>query len=340
MIENNTEQVIYHGKILTLPIAWLLEGEPWVAYRTRRDLLGQPEEHPQVRQAHQAMLADPHVQSLIVELSGWPGTVIASHKSAGQPFHKLTFLADLGLKQGDPGMDVIIGRILEHQSEEGPFQLPTNIPTHYAGTGQDTWAWALCDAPLTVYALAQFGFQNDPRVVAAAGYLVGLVRENGWPCVVSKELGKFRGPGRKEDPCPFATLAMLKALPAFVVYYDNPACHVGAEALLSLWDESESLHPYMFYMGNDFRKLKVPFVWYDLLHVLDVLSRFAWLREDPRLQSMLEIVANQADSQGRFTNASVWSAWKDWEFGQKKAPSRWLTLMAWRILQRTEISPA
>ncbi len=161
MIEFDTEQVIYHGKILRLPIAWLLEGEPWVAYRTRRDLLGQPEEHPQVRQARQAMLSDPHVQSLIVELNGWPGTVIASHKSAGQPFHKLTFLANLGLKQGDPGMEVIIGRILEHQSEEGPFQLPTNIPTHYGGTGQDTWTWALCDAPLTVYALRQDGFAGE-----------------------------------------------------------------------------------------------------------------------------------------------------------------------------------
>ncbi|NTW90442.1 MAG: hypothetical protein HGA35_00625 [Erysipelotrichaceae bacterium] len=42
--------------------------------------------------------------------------------------------------------------------------------------------------------------------------LMELVRENGWPCAVSKELGKFRGPGRKEDPCPFANLAMLKAL--------------------------------------------------------------------------------------------------------------------------------
>jgi len=30
---------------------------------------------------------------------------------------------------------------------------------------------------------------------------------------------------------------------------------------------------------------------------------------------------------------SVWTAWKDWEFGQKKEPSRWLTLSAWRIIR-------
>jgi hypothetical protein len=325
---------------MNAPIDWLLQGEAWVVYRTRRDLLGQPEHHPQVRQARKAMLADPQVRGLIVELSSWPGTVIASHKSAGQPFHKLTFLADLGLKAGDPGMGEIIRRILELQSAEGPFQLPTNIPAHFGGSGQDTWAWALCDAPLIVYALAKFGLEDHPRVKAATSHLVGLVRKNGWPCAVSKELGKFRGPGRKDDPCPFATLAMLKALGAMEAWHNSPVCHIGAETLLNLWSESLTQHPYIFYMGTDFRKLKVPFIWYDLLHVLEVLSHFTWLNGDLRLQNMLEIIKSKADSQSRFTNESIWTAWKGWEFGQKKAPSRWLTLMAWRVQKRVELVPA
>ncbi len=319
---------------MNAPVDWLLHGQPWVEYLTRRDLLGQAEGEPQVRLAREAMLANPQVKGLVDELSDWPGKVIASHKSAGQPFHKLTFLADLGLKAGDLGMDDVIVRILEHQSVEGPFQLPVNIPTHYGGTGEDTWAWALCDAPLIVYALAGFGLQAHPQVVAAADYLAGLVRENGWPCAVSTELGNFRGPGRREDPCPFATLAMLKALSAMQAYCDSPACHSGAETLLDLWSNSLNQHPYIFYMGTDFRKLKVPFVWYDLLHVLDVLSRFAWLNTDPRLKNMLGEMKSKMDSQGRFTVESVWAAWKGWEFGQKKAPSRWLTVMAWRIMQR------
>ena len=320
---------------MNAPIDWLLEGEPWIEYRTRRDWLKQPEEDPQVRLAREAMLENLQVQSLLTELSGWPGTVISSHKSAGQPFHKLTFIADLGLKSGDPGMDEIIGRILEHQSSEGPFQLSTNIPVHFGGTGQDQSAWALCDAPLIVYALAKFGLETDPKVQAATHHLVGLIRDNGWPCAVSKELGKFRGPGRKDDPCPFASLAMLKALSVMEEWRDSPECHTGANALLELWSESTTQHPYMFFMGTDFRKLKVPFVWYDLLHVLDVLTRFPWLRDDARLRDMLEVLTSKADEQGHFTLASVWTAWKDWEFGQKKEPSRWLTLLAWRILRRT-----
>lgn len=322
------------------PIDWLLEGEPWVEYRTRLDLLGQMESDPQVKSARQAMLVNAQVQNLVGELAGWPGTVFSSHKSAGQPFHKLTFIADLGLKAGDPGMDKIIARILEHQSSEGPFQLPTNIPVHFGGTGQDQWAWALCDAPLIVYALAKFGLMDDPRVKAATSHLVGLVYENGWPCAVSKELGKFRGPGRKDDPCPFANLAMLKALSIMEEWCDSPECHTGAETLLNLWSESSQEHPYMFYMGTDFRKLKVPLVWYDLIHVLDVLSRFPWLQGDVRLVNMLEVLKNKANQQGRFTLESIWTAWKDWEFGQKKQPSRWLTLIAWRILARVKTVPS
>jgi hypothetical protein len=318
------------------PIDWLLEGEPWVEYRTRLDLLGEDVGDPRVRSAGQLMLMDPKIQNLLAELSGWPGKVISSHKSAGQPFHKLTFIADLGLTTHDPGIDMIISRILEHQSAEGPFQLSNNIPVHYGGTGQDTWAWALCDAPLSVYALAKFGLQDDPAVKSATHYLAGLIRDNGWPCAVSKELGKFRGPGRKEDPCPFANLAMLKALSAMEAWRNSPACHTGAETLLTLWSESKTQHPYIFYMGNDFRKLKVPFVWYDLIHVLEVLSGFEWLRDDARLLDMLRILQSKADEQGHFTLESVWTAWKDWEFGQKKEPSRWLTLMAWRILGRFE----
>ncbi len=323
---------------MNAPIDWLLEGEHWIAYRTRCDLMSQPENDSHVQAARASMLVYPQVQKLLSELGEWPGKVIASHKSASQPFHKLTFIADLGLNVNDPGVEKIVARILAQQSDEGPFQLPMNVAKHYGGTGEDQWAWALCDAPLSVYALAKFGLEDDPAVKTAVEFLVGLLRDNGWPCAVSKELGNFRGPGRKDDPCPFANLAMLKVLSEIEAFHDSPATHIGVETLLNLWSESETRHPYIFYMGTDFRKLKVPFVWYDLMHVLDILSRFHWLRDDKRLLDMLEILIGKADPQGCFTLESVWTAWKDWEFGQKKTPSRWLTLMAWRILNRMGIT--
>ncbi len=319
------------------PIDWLLADEPWVAYRTRLDLLAEAQQSPDVLSARDKMLADPNLQRVISELNQWPWAVLSSHKSAGQPLHKLTFVADLGLTADDPGIQSVVDNIIAQQSEEGPFQVPINIPTHFGGSGQDTWGWALCDSPLLVYALTRFGLGEDARVEKAAAALTGLVRENGWPCAASKELGKFRGPGRKEDPCPYANLIMLKLLGQIPAYYDSPAARAGAEIMLTLWENSQEQHPYIFYMGTDFRKLKVPLVWYDLVHVLDVLSQFSWLKGDRRLHEMAAILKSKADDEGRFTPESVWMAWKDWEFGQKKVPSRWLTLLAWRILQRLDI---
>ncbi len=319
---------------MNLPFDWLLNGEPFIAYRTRLDLLGEDESGQVVKTAKSAMLGDPKITKIITELQNWPWNVISSHKSAGQPFHKLTFLADLGVRADDPGMEVILGRILENQSEEGAFQLPINVPTHFGGTGEDLSGWALCDAPLLLYALGKMGLQTRPAVQRSAAFLAGLERENGWPCAVSKSLGNFRGPGRKEDPCPFATLATLKALAVMDDWRCSQVCQTGTETLLRLWSESLSQHPYIFYMGTDFRKLKVPFIWYDLLHVLEVLSQFPWVLGDPRYLEMLSLLRSKADADGRFTLESIWLAWKDWEFGQKKVPSRWLTLLCNRILSR------
>ncbi len=317
-------------------VEWLLQGEPWIEYRTRLDLLNQPENDPQVVTARKGMLADAKIQSLLTELMDWPGTVLNSHKSASQPFHKLEFIADLGLNINDPPVKKIVQRVMKHQSKQGPFQLPTNVPVHFGGSGKDEWAWALCDAPVLLYALIQMGLGEDKRVQTAIKHLDGLVRENGWPCAVSPELGKFRGPGRKDDPCPYATLVMLKVLAQIPELRESKSAKIGVETLLSLWDKSQEQHPYMFFMGTDFRKLKAPLFWYDILHVLDVLSHFKWVRKDKRFKAMLDVAVSKADNDGQFIPESIWTAWKDWDFGQKKVPSKGLTFYVQRILKRTK----
>jgi hypothetical protein len=327
------------------PVEWLLEGAPYIRYRTRRDLLGLPEHDPPVGADRVEMLREPAIRAILAELTSWPGPVINSHKSASQFFHKLTLLANLGLRCGDPGLDPIVERIVSLQSDEGPFAIEMNVSAAHGGSGTEELAWALCDTPLIEYALLKFGLGADARVRAAGDYLVRLGRTDaasgrtGWPCVVSAALGGWRGPGRKDDPCPFATLAMLKMSAQHEAWRDAPETRAGAETLLVLWRESLTKHPYIFHMGNDFRKLKAPFIWYDLLHVLDVLTQFPWLAGDPRLKEMLDLLAGKADATGRFTPESVWQAWNAWEFGQKKTPSRWLTLLAHRILRRPAALP-
>lgn len=315
-------------------LEWLLSSDPWTEYRTRLDILEEDPDSELVRNARERMIQHPKVVSILDELNRWPGIVLNSHKSAGQSFHKLSFIADLGITLNDPGVPAIIDRVFGHISEEGPFQLPTNIPVHFGGTGQEQFAWALCDAPIIVYGLAKTGLINDPAILKAKDYLAHLGRHNGYPCTVSKELGKFRGPGKKEDPCPYATLIMLKLLNLYESDKQSSYADRATDTLLNLWEHSLTMHPYIFYMGDDFRKLKAPLIWYDILHLADTLSNFPQAIADRRFVEMVTLIEQKAGQDGSFTPESEWKAWKDWDFGQKKKPSAWLTFLVYRIKKR------
>jgi hypothetical protein len=226
---------------------------------------------------------------------------------------------------------------LEHQSEEGAFQVIANVSPQYGGNGQDQLAWMLCDTPSVLYGLVKLGLRDNPSVQSAAKHLVSLSFENGWPCTVSPEFGKFRGPGRKADPCPYGTLVSLKALAQFPEWRDSKACKTGAETILRLWEQRKERRPYLFAMGTDFAKLKMPLIWYDILHILEVLTQFPNLWDDKRLLEMVNIVKAKSDGEGRFTAESVWKPWSGWEFGQKKEPPFLVTLEVNQILKRLSI---
>jgi len=318
-------------------VQWLLTGSSWTEYLTRLDLLEQTKDEPQTMQSYNALLAHHEIKNLISELSEWPGPILKSHKKAGHHIHKLVFLADIGIRATAPGVEKITQRILEHSSTSGPFQVLVNINPRYGGTGEDQFAWMLCDAPLVTYALVKFGLREHPAIQESLSYLVSLIRDNGWPCAVSPEMGKFRGPGRKDDPCPYANLVMVKLLAQFPERHSDPAMKIGVETILSLWEQKKERRPYLFAMGTDFSKLKAPLIWYDILHVTDVLTQIPWVLDDRRLQEMIEVVKNKTGQDGKFTAESIWMDWKGWEFGQKKEPSKWITLIAHRILKRSKL---
>jgi len=314
--------------------SWLLEGQPWITYRTRLDLLNQSPDDTEVKRCKEQMRKHPWIQQILQELKEWPGSVMKNHKQASHLLHKLAFIAELDFSMEDADISAIVKKILLHASPEGPFEILTNIPVRFGGSGKDSYAWTLCDSPTITYALLRFGLQDNNMVKHAVSYLVSLLRDNGWPCAASQSLQKFHGPGKKTDPCPYASLIMLKMLSALP---DNPykkETRSGINTLSDLWEKRKKIKPYLFGMGTDFMKLKTPFIWYDILHVMDVLSRFPGALKDPSCKKMSDIIFHKADDQGLFKAESVWMAWKDWDFGQKKAPSRWITLISYKILKK------
>jgi hypothetical protein len=316
---------------------WLLASdEPWTRYRALVDLLGWPENEDALQEARRAMLDSPPVQSLISIAATWTGTALRRHNDAGHPLYALSTLADFGVRHNDPGMEQATGAILAHQSPEGAFQSMLNIAPRFGGSGEDIWTWMLCDAPTLLYVALAMGLGGDERVQRAASHLASLVADSGWRCQGGPEVGSFRGPGRKADPCPIANVYALKALAHVPELADGAAAGNGAAMLLEHWEQRAKRKIYLFGVGTDFRKLKYPFVWYDILHVVDVLSRFPFVHDDQRFREMLGAITAQADEAGRCTAGSMYMAWKGWSFADKKNPSPWLTFLVQRALRRVQ----
>lgn len=316
-------------------IEWLLcEDQPWVRYKTLVDLLDKKEKDPVVTDARKMAAGHPMIKNIIGELKDWPGPVLKSHRDAKHPVHKLAFIAELGFTVEDKGIKAITEKIIKNRSGEGPFRVLMNIPVHFGGTGKDSLSWMLCDAPTVVYSLTKMGLGDHRHVREATDYLVSLIGDNGWRCAASPDLGKFHGPGRREDPCPYATLVMLKLLSADPARLKSKEAQTGIETLLGLYRERKKRKPYLFGIGTDFFKLKAPEVWYDVVHFSDVLSRFPAARKDDRLKEIVRKLENKKQADGSCLPESVWLSWKEWDFGQKKEPSRWLTFLIYRIYKR------
>ncbi|MBN2557979.1 MAG: hypothetical protein JXB33_04395 [Clostridia bacterium] len=313
-------------------IDWLLDGDAYVRYATRKYILGNSD--AKLKELKSEVLADARIKAYLSDVADFNAVLISGHKNPGLPIHKLIFLLDIGLSTDVPEIDAAVRQILANKGKNGMYNSMMNVPVHFGGTGKDALSWALCDAPLMLYALLKAGMPYDTHIRQGAEYTFGLQRSNGFPCHGSDELGKFRGPGRKEDCCPFATLIILRLMSGIPEYRDSKAADSAVEALLYLWENSREQHPYMFYMGTDFRKLKAPALWYDIVSVSDCLSHFERARKDNRFHEMLDIIESKANPDFQFTPESVYLKCKEWDFGQKKTPSQWLTYLCVRILLR------
>jgi hypothetical protein len=319
---------------------WFRQQPAYIEYRVRLDLFDESADSLTMKGLRQRVFEDPLVKKLCEELRQTPWPALNNHKSANHPLHGLEFLTELGIKADDDQMKPVVAFLTANQDPNGIYQIPMRISANYGGSDKETFAWALCDAPLLLCCLKTLGVEE---AILLPGFrsLIAFVQPFGFPCVVSPTL-KFRGPGKKSDPCLYANLLMLKMISGFYDSTRSPSPEISsvisqaAEAILKVWENSYELHPYLFYMGKDFRKLKTPSFWYDIVHVTDVLSRFPQLRSDPRLLEMRNCIALKSDSEGKYQNESVWLAWKEWEFGQKKIASAWLTYKVLKILKRFE----
>jgi hypothetical protein len=284
--------------------------------------------------AWESVISDFGVQGLLDELFQWEEVYLDNHKKSQHILHKAAFLVDIGVTVDEPRMENFIAVVQKHISAEGIFQTRIKTYERFGGSGEIEWSWMLCDAPLLTYIAIKSGGVSSSQMEPVLRHLLTYQGEEGWLCTVDPEMGKFRGPGGAKQICPYATLLMLKLKALFPEYHESGAVHHGVEALLALWDDRKKRKPFLFAMGTDFKKAKAPLIWYDLLHVLMVLTEFEWVRGARQIQEMTEILKSKIDENGLVVPESVYLPWKTWEFGQKKEPSIWVSFLVHHILNR------
>ena len=306
--------------------------EPWLQYTIRLHLLNESKED--LFDLKNKALQDKKIQSYLSDITNFHNAIVRNHKDPDLSIHKLLFLLDIGFETDIPEIENAVKQIMSHKDKYGVYQSLTNIPPHYGGKGEDVFGWCLCDAPLLLMALLKAKVDYHQHIKQGMKHLSSLYREQGFPCAVSEEHGTFRGPGRKDDCCPYATLIMVKLLSEIDEYRNSDIAKNGIEVILSLWENSLERHPYMFYMGTDFRKLKAPAMWYDIVSVADCLSKFDFVTSDTRFCEMIDMIKRKQDADGMFIPESVYQKFKGWDFGQKRTVSPYLSYLCIRLLKR------
>ena len=307
----------------------LASDQPWVVFNARRDLLEESDDAATVRRAYEAMRQHPLVARMIDALHAWPPEEpLTGAYRPTDSIWQLNTLADFGMRRDDKRIAAIAKRVLSAQAESGGF-------LHGGFDHTRTWDARpyICIAHVMTYALARFGYGDDPRVARAFEHIGKWQRpDGGWhpneKCLPGNERAD-------EHSCPFGTLNVLRALTAERRRASGRVAARAAEYLLTCWARrAEPFRPVGFGTGSTYLKVQYPFVQWQLLKALDALALVPAARKDARFRQMLDALRAKQNPDGTWTPESINKSWADFDFGQKKQPSMWVTFLALRVLRR------
>ncbi len=280
---------------------WLLEPEnPSIRYRALDELLGQPENKPEVLETCETIMQLPLVKELFFRQhpDGHWGQDAAKPYTAEGTLGVLSLLWTLRVSPDErtsAGCDSMLRNL---QNECGGFSLvrKTRSGIFPCTTGEHL--------PMLVY----FGFGGDERVRSAYQFLAeDMLREGALNC------------SRYEHrECLWGAIAGLNGLsalpPGARPDVSNRAVEKLASTLLDAAYDFESEHKRWLTFG-------VPRHW-DLLSALTALAKHGYAR-DARFERLFRIVLEKRDREGRWMCGSVSRTWPLEKRGQ---PSKWVTL--------------
>jgi hypothetical protein len=335
------------------PIDWLLEAaNPSIRYFTLRDILGKSENDTQVLKAKHAIPDSQTVKKILQKqkLRGYweesSSPYLPKYKSS---YWQIMTLGQLGLDRNDERIKKACDHIFQFQLEEGGFASQTcgtalreynwllkkgkKLPPY------DQWASSIifeqqlsCLTGNMVAALIRLGYENDSRVNKAVKWLVEIQnKDGGWLCPY------WRAHIKDKHGCFYGTICPLEAFSE--IRQENQTDEMkktienAAEFLLMHRLFKADHHDYK--VINQYW-LKSSFPWfygYNILRGLDVLTKLGYVK-DERLNDAVEILLQKRQDNGTWVLENAPIGRMQTNIEAKGKPSKWITLIALRVLKR------
>ena len=340
------------------PIPWLLKGGAAERHAALTRLLGAPPDAPEVQEARRAIMTEGPVPRILAEQQAdghWEGPDRFYRAKYRGTVWTLLILAELGADGADARVRAACEAVLRdaQDPDSGGFSYDRSKK---AGGGLHSGVIPCLTGNL-VFSLVRLGMLDDPRVQRAVDWITTCQRfddaegdaPTGWPYDTLEMCW-----GR--HTCSMGAIKALKALAEVPPERRTPAMHAtisaGAEFFLRHHVHKRS-HDLTRDSKPGWRRFGFPLMYQtDALEILLVLTRLGREGEvagaaadgaggtpilgDERLREALDLVASRADAQGRWKLQQTFNGRFVVHIETKGEPSRWVTLRALEVLERTD----
>jgi len=340
------------------PLNWLLEeNNPSVRYFTLCDILGENENAPQVLDAKRAISESNVVKKILGKqnpVGYWEEPWNPYHPKYKSSYWQIMVLSQLGLDRTSEQLRKACEYIFRFQLDEGGFTSETRETTlkYYWYLHQkrkdlplpDEWVSSKvfehqysCLTGNMAAALIRIGYGADSRTKQALNWLVKVQnRDGGWLCPY------WRAHIKDKHGCFYGTICPLEAFSE--VRKENltgemkETIEKGAEFILMHRLFKADHHNYKL-INKEWLKLSFPsFYGYSVLRGLDVLTKLGY-SNDERLSDAVEVLLRKRQSNGTWILESAPNGRMQVDIESKGKPSKWITLIALRILKRCSLTP-
>lgn len=298
---------------------WLLEGPAWLKFAVKKQLLDQK---PFLDNSIKTNDINTLIQTIWSKEKGFDALLQGSVSYKKELYWYLYFLSDIGFQAEDLNFEKPFQDILELENDQHKFLLSKEMKPDY-----------FCISSILLTTMVRMSEKTKKHLEPHLEVIMDTQRlDGGWHCAKSRAVGQKL---ETSPSCVMDNLNILMLLAEYDIYINEPKLEGAINLFLEHWRQQKEWRPYGFGIGTEFKKLRYPALQYGILRVLDVLSKYPYAIKQVEFKDMLDLVL-QKGKNDRYQAESVSRMFKQFDFGQTKEPSRWITFLIKRIEKRAE----